>query len=85
MHQLEDELVLVFVLLELVVVFVLLKKEACAQPIAALNPVDVLVEAPLQVRGVRVHDAELLKEVEVSHVDDGARHLLEAHIGDLAE
>lgn len=36
-------------------------------------------------RGCSVDDAEFFKEVKVAHVDDFARHLLEADIGDVSE
>ena len=43
---------------------------------------DVLLDAALNCAGVGVDDAQLLKEIEVTHVNDSTVHLLVAHVLD---
>lgn len=85
MHQLEDELVLIFVLLKLIVVLILLEEKPRSELVSALDSVDVLVKAPLKAGCVRVNDVELFKKVEIAHVDHCAVHLTVAHISDFTE
>ena len=76
---------LVFVLLELIVVFVFLEEQSCFQLVAALNTVNVLIHAALETGRVRVHDVKLLEEIEIAHVHHCAVHLTEADISHFAK
>ena len=71
---------LVLVLLKFFIVFIFLKEEALAELITALDALNVLIDATIDVRSVSIDDLQLLEEVEVCHVDHSAVHLAEADL-----
>ena len=72
-------------MLELTVVVIIFKDEGLSQLVTALDSVDPLVHAALQVGCVRVDDVKFLEEVKVAHVDYVACHLTETKIRDFAQ
>ena len=60
-------------------------KQSCTQLVTALDALDVLVDAPVDVRCASINDAKLLKEVKVGHIDHSAVHLFKANLLDITK